>query len=141
MVVGICLSVSPPNIPESNYISRAYHTKYYCRMNTILINLHRTNELPSTACDMNPTLHSKTRIVPKSHAANVSPVVTRSRGAREITIDEIAALVSVTSILGGNIELLLALEAPVEKLKAVRDPILHREPRIPWKFREIVCRP
>jgi len=110
-------------------------------MNTILINLHRTNELPSTACDMNPTLYSKTRIVPKSHAANVSPVVTRSRGAREITIDEIAVLVSVTSILSGNVELLLALEAPVEKLKAVRDPILHREPRIPWKFREIVCRP
>ncbi len=110
-------------------------------MNTILINLHRTNELPSPACDINPTLHSKTRIVPKSHAANVSPVVTRSRGACEITIDEIAALVSTTGILGGNVELLLALEAPVEKLKAVRDPISHGQPRFPWRLREIVCHP
>ena len=65
-------------------------------------------------CDKNPTLYSKTRIVPKSYAANVSPIVTRSRGAREMTINENAARVSVTGILGGNVKLLMALEAPVE---------------------------
>jgi len=65
-------------------------------------------------CDQNPTLHSKTRIGPKSHAANISPIVTNSRGAREITVNKIAAPVSVAGILGGNVELLLALEAPVE---------------------------
>ncbi len=66
------------------------------------------------SCDKNHPPHSKARIDPKSHAANVSPVVARCRGAREITVNEIAASVSVTGILGGNVELLLALEAPVE---------------------------
>jgi len=66
------------------------------------------------SCDKNHSLHSKARIDPKSHAINVSPIVARGRGAREITINEIVASVSVTGILGGNVELLLALEAPVE---------------------------
>ncbi len=64
--------------------------------------------------DKNHPLHLKARIDPKSHAANVSLIIIRGRGAREITVNEIAAPVSVTRILGGNVELLLALEAPVE---------------------------
>ena len=66
------------------------------------------------SCDKNHPLHSKARIDPEFYAANVSPIVARGRSAREITVDEIAALVSVTGILGGNVELLLALKAPVE---------------------------
>jgi len=114
VVVGIYLSLSPPNIQEFNYISRAYYTKYYCRINTILINLHGKNIIPLTAYDKNPTLYSKTRIILKSYIANISPVIIRSRGAREITINENVVRVSVTRILSGNIKLLLALEAPVE---------------------------
>ena len=68
------------------------------------------------------------------------PIVARGRGAREITVNEIAAPVSVTEILGGNVELLLALEAPVEYFKAVRHAILRGKPRFSRRLREIVHR-
>ena len=66
------------------------------------------------SCDKNHPLHSKTKIDPKSHTANVSPIVARGRGAREITVNEIVASIFVARILRGNVELLLALEAPIE---------------------------
>ncbi len=65
-------------------------------------------------CDKNHTLHSKARIVPESEAANISPIITRSGGALEITINEITAWIIGTWILCGYVELLLALEIPVE---------------------------
>lgn len=66
------------------------------------------------SCDKNHPLHSKARIDLEFYAINVSSIVARDRSAREITVDEIAALVFVIGILGGNFELLLALKAPVE---------------------------
>jgi len=65
-------------------------------------------------CDKNHPLHSKARIDSKSHATNVFSIVARGRGAREITINEIVASISITRILDGNVELLLALEISIE---------------------------
>lgn len=83
-------------------------------MNTLLTDFTDQMRFLQRSCDKNHPLHSKASIDPKFQAANVSPIVARGGGAREITVNEIAAPVSVTGILGGNVELLLALEAPVE---------------------------
>ncbi len=64
--------------------------------------------------DKNHTLHSKARIVPESEAGNMSPIITGSGGALEITINEIAACIISTWILCRYVELLLASEIPVE---------------------------
>jgi len=65
-------------------------------------------------CDKNPTFYLKTRIGPKSYVANISPIITNSKSAREIISNEIAVPVSVAGILNRNIELFLALEAPIK---------------------------
>lgn len=55
-MLDIYLSISLLNIKEFNYISRAYYTQYYYRINTILINLYRINTLPLRPYDKNPSL-------------------------------------------------------------------------------------
>ncbi len=66
------------------------------------------------SCDNNYILYLKIRIVPISYVANVSPIITEHRGAREITINELVARIFVTRIFGGNVELLLTLETSIE---------------------------
>ena len=67
---------------------------------------------------------SKTRVIPKSKAGNISPDVARSRGTSKIAINKIAAWVAVTWIRRGNVELLLALETAVQERKAVNRIVL-----------------
>lgn len=59
-------------------------------------------------------LRSETRIVPKSHAANVSPFTTVRRSAGEVAVHENTATLLLTGVPDGNVELLLTLEAPVD---------------------------
>ncbi len=127
VVISIYSFISLPNIQEFNYISRVYYIKYYYKINIILIYLYRINKFLLTACNKNPILYLKIRIIPKSYTINISQVVIRSRGTREITIDKSAVFVSVINILDRNIELFLALKAPVKKLKAIYDPISYRD--------------
>lgn len=84
------------------------------------------------------TLRSKTRIDPISIAGNVSPNVTRSRGAGKIAINEIAARVAVTHC--GNVELLLALETPMKERKAV-NRIIRKHPRQIHMLGEVIRLP
>lgn len=64
----------------------------------------------------NNVLHSnrKAGVIPEFEAVNISPIITGSGGAFGITIYEFAALITVTRILFGNVELFLALKIPVE---------------------------
>lgn len=80
----------------------------------MLTKFHKSNALSLMILRQESFFHSKVKINSKSQIINVFLIVAKNKGAREIIVNKIVALIFVVEILDENVELLLILKISIK---------------------------